>query len=952
VLWWTIQNLVTAGLMAGVVWLLCRCCRIGAVGRHALWLVVLVKLLTPPLVAWPWAVRDPLSRLTMTPAESPFKATAMPANAPPLLPSVVVRTESSPATDDALPVVAKSPAMASVGAASASPQPASKRPASKPSVKPAAAAVPVGVWLAKSLRWAGWLWLAGGILFGLVHLTRIVRMIRLRRHSQPADAALLERIGIISERLGLRPVETRVAPGIRSPLVWCLLRREMLWPAVLPEMAELSIRGLIVHELAHLKRRDHWVGWLELAAGCFWWWNPLYWYVRHQLRENAELACDAWVVQTLPDGRRAYAEGLLAVCESTSEMRQGTSGGSRHISRPPTPMPVLGVGGGSRQVIERRLAMILRERIPLHIPRAGWLMIALLTAGTLPAWSQQVPVAPQPEQRIQPVPVLPPAIGSGGIGFTAPSALPADAQALIAESARQEAEIRAELEKKLTAHREQLIAQLRELQDRYTKAGQLDEAVAIRDQIRQMSRRRVAIRGVVRPMPDPGDATQFRGQHPRQILLMVTGRTDGQVWGNGVYSDDSTIAAAAVHAGLLQPGQTGLIMLTVLPGQDHYDGSVSNGVTSMSYGPWPGSYSIAGAVSTGRGYAPQPGGVPLRDDEGGVIGAPNRTGIDVPYSFDASGGGQFQRLPAGDDVNLQYFPYDGTARSDRPLTTTDQPATNNPFDQGKPDGTQNNLGSGQGAYQLWVHRAPRTSPQNNAATGQVPGGVPVTRVPLGWQQNALGSGEPTLDALRDDAAAAIAKTGHPLVLERLVTGTTTGTVWGSDVYTDDSSIEAAAVHAGVLRDGEQGWVRITLLPDVGRYTGSERNGVTSQDWNDWGGCFRIDRAAPRAGGPGVGIAPGAGGPYTPEALPPATGGSGAPGLAPSVPGTVSIRPEPTPPATDEPGGPGAQPPNSVPSPGAGAPAAGEPRGAGPAPSVPGGLPGGAVPPAAEEDHRP
>ena len=35
-----------------------------------------------------------------------------------------------------------------------------------------------------------------------------------------------------------------------------------------------------------------------------------------------------------------------------------------------------------------------------------------------------------------------------------------------------------------------------------------------------------------------------------------------------------------------------------------------------------------------------------------------------------------------------------------------------------------------------------------------------------------------------------------------VTGSSQGTVWGTDLYTDDSSIPAAAVHAGVLKDGE------------------------------------------------------------------------------------------------------------------------------------------------------
>ena len=58
--WWIVQNIViTAGLVA-VVAMICRFTSIGPVARHALWLVVLVKFVTPPLVVWPWAAPDPL----------------------------------------------------------------------------------------------------------------------------------------------------------------------------------------------------------------------------------------------------------------------------------------------------------------------------------------------------------------------------------------------------------------------------------------------------------------------------------------------------------------------------------------------------------------------------------------------------------------------------------------------------------------------------------------------------------------------------------------------------------------------------------------------------------------------------------------------------------------------------------------------------------------------------
>src|SRR5947209_10598868 len=55
-LWWLAENTVFAAILAGFVVLICRCFRPGPAVQHALWLVVLVKLLTPPLIEWPWAL--------------------------------------------------------------------------------------------------------------------------------------------------------------------------------------------------------------------------------------------------------------------------------------------------------------------------------------------------------------------------------------------------------------------------------------------------------------------------------------------------------------------------------------------------------------------------------------------------------------------------------------------------------------------------------------------------------------------------------------------------------------------------------------------------------------------------------------------------------------------------------------------------------------------------------
>jgi hypothetical protein len=72
-----------------------------------------------------------------------------------------------------------------------------------------------------------------------------------------------------------------------------------------------------------------------------------------------------------------------------------------------------------------------------------------------------------------------------------------------------------------------------------------------------------------------------------------------------------------------------------------------------------------------------------------------------------------------------------------------------------------------------------------------------------------------------------------------VIGETTGTVWGTDVYTGDSSVATAAVHAGLVRPGETAVVKITVEQPLGQYQGSVRNGVTSRDYGQYGTAYRL-----------------------------------------------------------------------------------------------------------------
>ncbi len=68
--------------------------------------------------------------------------------------------------------------------------------------------------------------------------------------------------------------------------------------------------------------------------------------------------------------------------------------------------------------------------------------------------------------------------------------------------------------------------------------------------------------------------------------------------------------------------------------------------------------------------------------------------------------------------------------------------------------------------------------------------------------------------------------------------TASGSVWGTDTYTDDSRICRAAVHAGVI-DMQGGNVTFTAVGGLDSYSGSTANGVETRDYGRWSGSFEF-----------------------------------------------------------------------------------------------------------------
>jgi hypothetical protein len=90
----------------------------------------------------------------------------------------------------------------------------------------------------------------------------------------------------------------------------------------------------------------------------------------------------------------------------------------------------------------------------------------------------------------------------------------------------------------------------------------------------------------------PPTLVNYQANVGKTYLFKVTGATHGSLWGTDVYTADSTLAMAVVHAGILQVGQTGVVKVTIMAPPLNFVGSTRNGVTSSAYDRYPAAFRV------------------------------------------------------------------------------------------------------------------------------------------------------------------------------------------------------------------------------------------------------------------------------------------------------------------------------------------------------------------------
>lgn len=378
-----------ATLLAGVVLLLQRLLRrwLTPAWRHALWLIVVARLLLPLAPASAWSL------FNLTPALPGFQGgnAAKPASAfmpaspgaasdaanvsasPVLLaaetsPTSAALGHSLPATSSAIGLLAigslaigdsaQTPKTEPTGPLSSGSIPRTIRPGENPDNP---------VWTLLALA----IWALGALLLSARLLRSWLRSRRQLRSARPLDETKSSHLLVeCRERLRVRrSLRVFDVAWVHSPALCGWWRPRLLLPAGLAErLSPDELRHVLLHELAHLKRHDILVNWIASAAQVLHWFNPVVWLVMRRLRAERELAADRLALVALgEDGAQPYGETILRLMDG--------------LARPAAVPAIVGILEDRRALRERIQAIASFRRPGRWSWLAAWLVGGLAMAG-------------------------------------------------------------------------------------------------------------------------------------------------------------------------------------------------------------------------------------------------------------------------------------------------------------------------------------------------------------------------------------------------------------------------------------------------------------------------------------------------------------------------------------------------------------------------------------------
>ena len=169
------------------------------------------------------------------------------------------------------------------------------------------------------------------IVWAVIALTALARVVlatfqlrRLRSHAMPVEKESLpaEMCALIEEAQKSRPVSVLVSDRLEVPTAIGFRNPAVIFPAWMVESTPAEeLKYILLHELAHLRRRDDWTNLAQKILKALFFFLPSVWWIERRLSLDREMACDDAVLvhSGTPVG---YAECLAHVAERSFLRKQ------------------------------------------------------------------------------------------------------------------------------------------------------------------------------------------------------------------------------------------------------------------------------------------------------------------------------------------------------------------------------------------------------------------------------------------------------------------------------------------------------------------------------------------------------------------------------------------------------------------------------------------------------
>ncbi|QDT80262.1 Regulatory protein BlaR1 [Gimesia maris] len=208
------------------------------------------------------------------------------------------------------------------------------------------------------------------------------RLKKLSTHFIEPDQRLAEMLKRVCQSCHLSKMpELVVVNTICSPMLWVGFRRStiILPRAIAETLSEEQLQQVLAHEIGHLVRKDYLSGLLAFGVIILFWWNPLAWLARREMLLAAETCCDAFAIAVTSGSRQSYARTLLAAVDFTNRDR--------------SVLPAWGTQFLESRSLERRIKMVARSQVKsvlTHSHRGVIICLSLLVLVIVPVRAEKI----------------------------------------------------------------------------------------------------------------------------------------------------------------------------------------------------------------------------------------------------------------------------------------------------------------------------------------------------------------------------------------------------------------------------------------------------------------------------------------------------------------------------------------------------------------------------------